>query len=132
MVQRYRNNSLTPVVYSITFGMTRHFVALLRHRNVSTIIEIIRQDESSSHPALVASRFNESSLSPIARTWPLRAKDVEVGRALPFSSTSTTLSWTEAWSFEVINWSVKKIKMFSGKGGVKRRYSLVAAHLRGT
>ena len=58
--------------------------------------------KSYAHPALVANRFKESSLSPIARTWPPRAKVVDVGSALPFSSTSAMAIWTEAWSLEVM------------------------------
>ena len=47
-------------------------------------------------PALVASRFNESSLSPFARTCPQKAKVVEVWSALPSASTSTILICTDA------------------------------------
>ena len=42
------------------------------------------EDWSYAHPAFVANRLIESSLSALARTWPQRAKVVVVGRA--FSS----------------------------------------------
>jgi len=60
-----------------------------------------------SQPAFVASRFNESSLSPFARTCPQKAKVVEVWSALPSASTSTMLIWTDAWSLDVINRSIE-------------------------
>lgn len=60
-------------------------------------------------PALVAKRFKESSLSPIALTCPQRAKVVEVESARPFSSTSAMAIWTEAWSLEVMRRSVYAI-----------------------
>lgn len=55
-----------------------------------------------AHPALVANRFSESSLSPSARTWPQSAKLVPLERILPSSSTSAIVIWTDAWSFETI------------------------------
>lgn len=55
-----------------------------------------------SHPALVANRLIESSLSPWDRTCPHRANVVEVFNARPSASTSTILICTEAWSFEVM------------------------------
>ena len=59
-----------------------------------------------SRPAFVANRFNESSLSPIARTWPHSANCVVVPRARPSVSTSAMAIWTAAWSLEVIRRSM--------------------------
>lgn len=58
--------------------------------------------ERHSHPALVASRLRESSLSPCERTCPQSANEVYEFDARPLASTSTTLIWTDAWSLEVI------------------------------
>lgn len=66
-------------------------------------------------PALVASRFNESSLSPSARTCPQKAKVVEVWSALPSASTSTMLICTDAWSLDVINRSIEFLLFFSAR-----------------
>ena len=63
-------------------------------------------EKGNARPALVANRLIESSLSPCARTWPHNAKVVVVDSALPSESTSTTESWTDAWSFEVIRRSM--------------------------
>jgi hypothetical protein len=67
-----------------------------------TILPHGRTTSLSLHPALVASRFNESSPSPWARTWPLSANEVQVESARPFASTSAITICTDAWSFEVM------------------------------
>ena len=82
----------------------------------STFITMSKKHRDS-HPASVASRLIESSLSPCARTWPHSAKVVLVGSAFPFASTSTTENCTEAWSFEVIRRSVNdtgQLSLFQG------------------
>lgn len=65
-------------------------------------------------PSRWASRFMASSLSPIARTKPQRAKTwFSPWTARPFSSTFAIEIWTEPWSLALM-------------------MRLVALHLRGT
>jgi hypothetical protein len=89
-----------PLVYEITFGRTRRCGELINL--IASVSRYSLSGMGNARPALVAKRFNESSLSPIARTCPQRAKEVEVDSARPLGSTSATAIWTEAWSLVVI------------------------------
>jgi hypothetical protein len=62
-----------------------------------------------ARPALVAMRLIESSASPCERTGPHSAMFVPVWSARPFSSTSATANWTDAWSLDVIRRSVHAV-----------------------
>lgn len=87
-----------------TFGMTRRSGGL-RAQDVSA--RKLRACSRYARPAFVANRFSESSLSPIARTWPHRAKVVPVWSARPSWSTSAMVICTDAWSLAVISRSTK-------------------------
>jgi hypothetical protein len=62
-----------------------------------------------ARPALVAMRLIESSASPCERTGPHSAMFVPVWSARPFSSTSATANWTDAWSLDVIRRSAPAV-----------------------
>lgn len=111
-----------------TSDSSRRFSAL---RGCQYSPEAPRHSPEHSQPALVANRFKESSLSPFARTCPQNAKVVEVGSALPSASTSTMLICTDAWSLDVINWSMYFLS-FSLSALDQAADELVAEHLRGT
>jgi hypothetical protein len=111
-----------------TSGSSTHFLALW---GLSVQPEGPWDAPERLQPALVASRFNESSLSPFARTCPQKAKVVEVGSALPSVSTSTMLICTDAWSLDVINWSAN-FWSFPLAPWHQAADELVAEHLRGT
>jgi hypothetical protein len=87
---------------------------------------------NNSHPALVASRLRESSLSPCERTCPQSANEVYVFNARPVASTSMTLIWTDAWSLEVIRRSATHAHWIVSEHSSLAKHLLVAAHLRGT
>ena len=76
------------------------------HDVVNPSFIAVEESNSRLHPAFVASRFKESSLSPWARTWPLSANDVDVLSARPLPSTSAITTCTDAWSFEVMRRSL--------------------------
>jgi len=85
----------------IILSSSIHYAAL-RDRKVNDSSTAARMTTLSLRPAFVANRFNESSPSPWARTWPLSANEVEVGSARPLASTSAITICTDAWSFEVM------------------------------
>lgn len=116
----------------VTFGRTIHYGALSGKEQMSMPVKLRSVGKINIlHPAFVARRFRESSLSPMARTCPQSAKVVEVGRARPSASTSTMLICTEAWSFDVMRRSKGPISLYYKLVLIDENI-LVAAHLRGT
>lgn len=73
------------------------------------------QKRQHLRPALVANWLRESSLSPCERTCPQSANEVELFKARPLASTSTTLIWTDAWSLEVIRRSATQVDRIAPK-----------------
>ena len=136
----YNKTSAQKHAVSVTFGTTIHSGALhdppthtnkrkTRQHSTPPRGEIVEQH---SHPALVASRLRESSLSPCERTWPHSANEVYEFNARPLASTSTTLTWTDAWSLEVIRRSATHAHWIVSEHSSLAKHLLVAAHLRGT
>ena len=86
----------------ITLSSSKRYAALKGNVKTSFVSLNFHHAKDDLRPAFVASRFNESSPSPWARTWPLSANEVEVGSARPLASTSAITTCTDAWSFEVM------------------------------
>lgn len=106
--KKYKQQNVSLITIHVSSLLVWPDIAENWFRYKENLSDLTKWDNSLIHsrPSLVANLLMESSLSPLARTWPQRAKVVEVGRALPSASTSTTENWTEAWSFEVMRRSI--------------------------